>query len=115
MSVTENLVDTVWGADRPPRPHEKVFVHEVLYAGESVADKYRKVANKLNKSVDVLLVTTLDDIAWFLNLRGKDIHYNPVFFSYLLFHVPTNEQDTGRVQLFINKDKVSEDRVQTHL
>lgn len=95
MSVTENLVDSVWGADKPHRPHEKIFVHDIKYAGESVTDKYKKVTQKLNKCVDVLLISTLDDIAWFLNLRGKDIHYNPVFFSYLLFHLPKSEQETG--------------------
>ena len=40
---------------------------------------------KLGKSVDALLVTTLDDIASVLNLRGNDIKFNPVFFAYLIF------------------------------
>ena len=46
---------------------------------------------KLTDSVDVLLVTTLDDIAWFLNLRGNDIPFNPVFFSYLIYYLPKGE------------------------
>ena len=64
---------------------EKVFIHEEKYAGESVKEKYKKVANKLDKKIEALLVTTLDDIDWVLNLRGRDISYNPVFISYLLF------------------------------
>ena len=41
--------------------------------------------------VDCLFVTALDEIAWILNLRGSDIEYNPVFFSYLIFNVKTKE------------------------
>jgi Xaa-Pro aminopeptidase len=53
------------------------------------------------KDVDVLLVTALDEIAWILNLRGSDIEYNPVFFSYLLFY-PKKKASI----LYINKSKV---------
>ena len=53
------------------------------------------------KDVDVLLVTALDEIAWILNLRGSDIEYNPVFFSYLLFY-PKKKASI----LYINESKV---------
>ena len=96
-------------------PEEKVFVLEDKYNGATVEDNYEKVNKKLAKAVDVLLVSTLDDIAWFLNLRGNDIEFNPVFFAYLLYHVPQNEGEKGHVQLFINKDKVSDESVQKHL
>lgn len=52
----------------------------------------------------MLLVTALDDIAWLLNLRGNDIEFNPLFFSYLLFH---RDGESYRVDLFINEEKVS--------
>jgi Xaa-Pro aminopeptidase len=87
----------VWGADKPQRPDEKVFVHDIKYAGEAVLDKYKRVSAKLGPSVDALLVTTLDDIAWFLNLRGSDIPFNPVFFSYLIYINPTHGEASGRV------------------
>lgn len=86
-----NLVDEVWGADKPPVPQGKAFIHEEKYAGSTVQEKYVKVAAKLEKKVDVLLVTTLDDIDWVLNMRGTDISYNPVFISYLLFHPALEE------------------------
>lgn len=91
VSITENLVDTVWGKDKPPQPSQKVFVHDVKYSGITVPEKYKKVEAKLEKKVDALLVTTLDDIDWLVNLRGNDIPYNPVFFSYALFMVPKEE------------------------
>lgn len=47
-----------------------------------------------------MIVSQLDEIAWLLNLRGNDISYNPVFFSYLALHV------TGKPTLFIDLDQV---------
>lgn len=81
-----------------------MFIHDVKYAGETVQAKYDKVAKKLEGKVDVLLVTTLDDIDWILNMRGGDIQYNPVFISYLLFY-PSSEGNS-KVQLFIDPMKV---------
>ena len=63
-----------------------------------------------------MLVTALDDIAWMLNLRGNDIQYNPLFFSYVLFHRsgPKYNQ-TYKADLFIDEDKVSDPAVRKHL
>jgi len=49
---------------------------------------------------DALLVTALDEIAWFLNLRGSDVSYNPVFLSYVLL---TKDDAT----LFVDEQKVT--------
>jgi len=54
----------------------------------------------------MMLVTTLDDIAWVLNLRGNDIEFNPLFFSYLLIH--WNSENNFSLDLFISPEKVSE-------
>jgi Xaa-Pro aminopeptidase len=51
-------------------------------------EKYNLIAEKMEKS-NIHLITTLDDIAWTLNLRGNDINFNPLFFSYLIFHKKT--------------------------
>jgi Xaa-Pro aminopeptidase len=63
-----------------------VFHLENKFNGKPTARKYEQVAEALNKEATSLLVTTLDDICWLLNLRGNDIEYNPVFFSYLIFY-----------------------------
>lgn len=112
--MNENLVDLVWGDKKPSRPHEKVFVLDLKFAGETVVEKFKKVSSKLNGKGDALLVTTLDDIAWFLNLRGSDIKFNPVFFAYLLFFLPTATQEPHAC-LFINTDKVKDEAVQFYL
>jgi Xaa-Pro aminopeptidase len=66
------------------------------------------------KDFNSLLITTLDDIAWTLNLRGNDIEFNPLFFSYLLFSKDT-ENINFSLDLFINKDKISEEHIQKYL
>ena len=115
VTITQNLVDTVWGSDKPPMPQEKVFIHEVKYSGLTVQEKYAKVAAKLAKKVDALLITTLDDIDWIVNMRGKDIEYNPVFFSYALFIPSSGEGVASSLKLFITESKVADSNVKEHL
>ena len=55
----------------------------------------------------MLLLSTLDDIAWLLNLRGNDIQFNPVFFSYLIYHISNDELDNS-IDLFIDESKVDD-------
>lgn len=57
-----------------------------------------------------MIVTTLDDIAWLTNLRGNDIEYNPLFFSYLIFHNKKDDQPY-KVDLFVDKTKVAAQEV----
>ena len=52
-----------------------------------------------DKGTDVLVLSALDDIAWLLNLRGSDIQYNPVFFSYTVVTL-------DKVYLFVNEGQV---------
>ena len=104
VTIQPNLVDQVWGSDKPPMPEAKVFEHLVEYSGLETKQKIEKVQEKLKDKVDVLLVTTLDDINWLLNLRGNDIQCNPVFFSYAIIHI-----QSGKVDLFMNKNKLSDD------
>ena len=112
VAAGSNLVDEVWGADKPGMPHEKVYVLDDKYTGQSVQSKYKDIAKEMPEGVDMMLVTTLDDIAWMLNLRGNDIEYNPLFFSYVLFH--KNGED-HRVDLFVDADKISDPAVADHL
>ncbi len=87
--------------DRPPIPLDKVFVYPESLAGESTCSKIKRIRQALRRQhADGMLMASLDDIAWTLNLRGSDIHCNPVFISYLLI-------STTSVTLFINKEKLS--------
>jgi Xaa-Pro aminopeptidase len=83
VAIDENLVDSIWGADRPPRPNELVIVLGQQYAGRDVKSKLEDLRKDLEKKKSSgFIVSMLDEIAWLFNLRGNDIPYNPVFFSY---------------------------------
>lgn len=85
VSITcqEDLVGEIW-KERPALSCEPVMELEVSWAGKSRSEKIREIREELKKEeADVFLLTSLDDIAWLMNLRGKDIHTCPVFFSYL--------------------------------
>lgn len=90
----------IW-TDRPPVPQDKVSIHPLEYAGEPCHDKMARIRQQL-KSMHAygMLVSALDDIAWTLNLRGTDVHCNPVFVSYLLI-------DTKSVTLFVDRAKLT--------
>jgi Xaa-Pro aminopeptidase len=83
VAIEENLVDQIWGADRPPRPSEPVKVLAKQFAGKDVKTKLDELRKELEKKKSSgFVVSMLDEIAWLFNLRGNDIPYNPVFFSY---------------------------------
>ncbi len=74
----------IW-KDRPAIPLDKVVIHPIKYAGEDCKSKLRRIRECLrDMHTEGMLVAALDDIAWTLNLRGSDVHCNPVFVSYLL-------------------------------
>ncbi|XP_046542342.1 xaa-Pro aminopeptidase 1-like [Haliotis rubra] len=82
VQVSQNLVDMVW-EDRPPPPNNPLLVLGQEYTGQTWQEKVKRVREKLHsKQATAIVVTALDEIAWLFNLRGSDIQYNPVFFSY---------------------------------
>ena len=90
----------IW-QNRPPIPESKVEIYPMKFAGESCRDKITRIRKALReKHADGMLMSALDDIAWTLNLRGTDVHCNPVFVSYLLI-------SSKDVTLYINKVKLS--------
>ena len=83
IAVKENLVDLVWGGERPGKPSEKVMLLDQKFAGKAVKTKLEELRKELEKKKSSgFVVSMLDEIAWLFNLRGNDIPYNPVFFSY---------------------------------
>ena len=103
ITVRTNLdpLKTIW-TDRPPIPQDLVSVHPLEYAGEDVKSKVSRIRKALRDlHADGMLMSALDDIAWTLNMRGTDVHCNPVFVSYLLI-------SSNSVTLYINKVKLSQ-------
>ena len=100
-------MEQIW-ADRPEIPLGTAFIHETKYAGRSCAEKLIEIRTEMRKAgADRLLLSALDEIAWALNLRGNDVHCNPVIVSYLLI-----EQEEAHY--FINSRKVTPE-VASHL
>lgn len=84
MRTNLDPMATLW-RDRPAIPEDVANVHPVQYAGEDVDGKIARIREEMKaQRADYLLVTALDDIAWVMNMRGTDVHCNPVFVSYLL-------------------------------
>lgn len=93
-------LERLWVA-RPPIPEDPVFIQPMEYVGEAAHDKLQCIRKALReRHADGMLLTALDDIAWTLNLRGSDVHCNPVFVSYLLI-------STQKAVLYINKVKLT--------
>lgn len=101
-----DIVKPVWN-DRKPLPEAKAFELPTKYAGLSAFDKIQLIKDYLEKEkARYQLVTSLDEIAWTLNIRSTDIDFNPLCISYLL---------VGRSEsiLFVNNNKVED--IQEHL
>lgn len=74
---------TIW-SDRPAIPQDPIVVHPLRYAGKAATEKLSDIRQALAaKGAEALFVSLLDEIAWTLNLRGSDVHCNPVFVAYL--------------------------------
>ncbi len=79
----QDLVDEIW-TDRPQLSGEPAFALDVCYTGRSTADKLAAVREAMReKGADLHVLTSLDDIAWLLNIRGNDVECNPVILSYV--------------------------------
>lgn len=81
-------MDFIYGIweNRPKLENKEVYILDEKYTGESAKAKIDRLKAALkDRSVEGHIITTLDDIAWLLNLRGDDIEYCPVFLSYMLF------------------------------
>lgn len=104
LRTNSDPLDVIW-ADRPPLPKGRVVVHPMAYAGESAVSKLARIRAALKeRNADGTLVSALDDIAWTLNLRGEDVHCNPVFVAFLLV---TRESAT----LFVDRAKLTDGAV----
>ena len=81
--TSQDLVGMIW-EERPAMPMEPVLLLEEQYTGESTTSKIKRVREKMKQSnADVHILTSLDDIAWVLNIRGNDIPHFPVVLSFL--------------------------------
>lgn len=107
-ALEQNLVDLVWGQDRPERPVNPVMHLPEKFAGKDVNTKLTELRRQMKqRDSAALVVSMLDEIAWLFNLRGSDIPYNPVFFAYAIITLDS-------AILFIDSTRLSRE-ARTHL
>ncbi|MCT3746418.1 aminopeptidase P family protein [Elizabethkingia anophelis] len=85
ISLTDlPLLKEIW-TDRGTAAKNPIYVHPVERAGQSVQDKIAAIRQKMeDQHADVHIISSLDDVAWTLNLRGSDVQSNPVFLGYIV-------------------------------
>ena len=107
ITMTEDIIDHLW-EDRPSLPKTPVFILDETRTGASCTEKISRIREAITKNgASSIILSALDEIAWTLNLRGNDVHCNPVFISYLLISAEGNT-------LYILEDKIT-DEVRTYL
>ena len=106
-TMTKDIFTPIW-EHRPCLPEEPIFILDDKNTGKSCSEKICRIKNAIAKNgASAIILSALDEIAWTLNLRGNDVHCNPVFISYLLI---SQEGHT----LYILEEKIT-DEVRTYL
>lgn len=93
ISYDEDLISYIW-EDRPALSNAPAFLLDLAYAGESTASKLERLREKMQEAdTTVHILSSLDDIAWLLNIRGGDVMYTPLVLSY------ADDHDGGRTSV----------------
>jgi len=97
-----DLISGIW-ENRPNMPSEKVYIHDVKYAGKSIEEKLQLVRKEMDKEgAEYYLISSLENIAWLYNIRGNDVSNYPVVISYGLV-------SKEKAWFFIDLNKVTKD------
>jgi len=101
--TSPNLIDELW-QDKPQRQYSTIFDHPVNYAGIDALDKVNQFVRELKENkLDGYFLSSLDSIAWLLNIRADDILHTPLAFSYLFISVE------GKPILYLSIEKLTND------
>jgi len=106
--VDRDYLGPIW-SDRPALPAEPAFLIDTEHIGQSVGSKITAVRVELAANdADYHLISSLDDLAWLFNIRGRDVSYNPVVLSFALI-----SQDHAK--LFLDEHKLTDEEKLTLL
>lgn len=102
IRYSRDLAGRVW-RERPPLPSEKAFLLDTCYSGEDTSSKLARIREKMaDLRADVQILSSLDDIAWMLNIRGNDVAYCPLVLAYALVY-------KNHVELYADAEKFDDD------
>ena len=103
-AVNSNLIDRLWGRERPAPPTSPIKIQPDDLAGESAADKIKRIQKKLiEDGQDAALLAQPDSICWLLNIRGGDVAHNPVVLAFAIVNA------RGKPDVFIEPRKLNTD------
>jgi Xaa-Pro aminopeptidase len=102
VALDGNPIDALW-RERPPPPSGPVTLRAIKLAGESAADKLKRVRAELDKTkTDALVVSDPQNVAWTFNIRGSDIAHTPLTLAFAL--IPRD----GRPRLYVDPRKLDD-------
>lgn len=102
LLIKEDLIHKIW-RNCPSLPDSQAFDLPIQYTGKSSEDKIKDLQRKLVEAeCDAMIESSLDNIAWLLNMRGHDVLYNPVVYSYLILRKDS-------CTLYIDENKIPQD------
>lgn len=100
--VDAALLENIW-ADRGTPSKNEIFAHPLKWAGQSVSDKLSAIRQKMSEmGASLHIISSLDDVAWTVNLRGSDVDCNPVFLGYIAL-------SPNEAILFVDDEKLNEE------
>ncbi|KAL1490820.1 hypothetical protein ABEB36_013449 [Hypothenemus hampei] len=110
IALNVSLIDEIWPKEQRPRKRTKdAFILDIKYAGKNYTSKLEEVRMLVQQAgADAMVVTSLDEIAWLLNIRGRDIPYSPFLRSYLIL-------DMDNVFLYVNPKQLQQNDVLRYL
>uniref|UniRef100_A0A1B0CMA8 Xaa-pro aminopeptidase n=1 Tax=Lutzomyia longipalpis TaxID=7200 RepID=A0A1B0CMA8_LUTLO len=107
-SVADNLVDLIW-EDQPQIQFSELEVLSLTFSGQPISEKIAAIRSQMeNLNGEALVVTTLDEIAWLLNVRGGDFSTTPTFYSYAILTM-------NDLYVFFHKDRNVPDSIKDHI
>uniref|UniRef100_A0ACB8FY88 Xaa-Pro aminopeptidase 2 n=1 Tax=Sphaerodactylus townsendi TaxID=933632 RepID=A0ACB8FY88_9SAUR len=109
ISIEDNLVDQVWGAQRPPPPTSEIYQLPDNFTGSTWQEKVSNILNQMEdhlKKPTAVLLSGLEEVAWLFNLRGDDIPHTPVFYAYALL-------TRWNISLFVDPSRLNEKALQS--
>lgn len=100
--VAPNLIDKLWGADRPASPGGEIVAHPIEFSGQAAQEKIAQIQDDLKTAGhDATIISSRESIAWLFNLRGSDVAHTPVFSAFAIVN------QRAKPELFLQTSKLS--------
>ena len=101
IPIEQNLIDKIW-SNRPKTITKKFFLLNSKHAGRNYKNKLKTVCKILKKrKINKLLITAPENLAWLLNIRGKDSKYSPLPNCHAIL------DNKKKITLIVNEKKIN--------